>query len=836
VNRLARRSVGVLAITAMAWSWPGGAWAQEQPAPGRPETRTEPAPDEQAAPSPFEIELLSGNSPERLLADGVAREVLRRLRSTGSPGADDYRLAALGLRAAIRLAPDDLHLHRRLAEAQRAAGDFEDELETLRRIRVLDPDDTVTQLRLINQAIRSRQTVEDRLAGYDRVLGDAGEGLDDAVRSRLALDAALLAREAGDERGFVTRLTRATQLDATNKPAAVLAARFALDRLDDPLARIEAMANVILADPVDAQAHLDLARELLAHGAYAGADRFLERASDILNRAGRRISPELRTDRIVIDWAMLGPEELFRQFDDATALERYVLDQRQRAVDEGDLPEEEAPGPYVPRQWREQGRLAIALATDNADQTARALEALATLDNQRLEQIGESETPEQEAAAERARLGAAALLRELWADAAQEDAGAQLNQLTTLGDLDDETVSLVRGWILLREGRLQEARATLEPLAPDNPRATAGLGVSFEAEGRAVDAARRYALLVRDAPGTLLGMWARERIERLLDQPVRQAAMASELDSYALALPRALDRMTRDPSTYVDLSIEHARPRIGMLGRSEVVIRMRNTGVLPLAVGDEAPMNSRVLLVPVLRLSGAQVLDNLAPEVVSMATRLRLEPNESVEVVYWAGQGPAGRTLALVPALRATLRWRALQGFGTRADGTYAPGAMSMSASTELLQRTAPPEAQLAPPAIINRLRESDGEPRRRALAMVLWLLANGGNLPDEDERFQLRTAMAEAVVDAWPELTPAERAWALLRTPDSLSVPEAGAIEEIAFETASPETLLALTISRGGAFPDRVLPLAAASEDDLVSAYARMRQRIRAGFDEAAN
>lgn len=219
-----------------------------------------------------------------------------------------------------------------------------------------------------------------------------------------------------------------------------------------------------------------------------------------------------------------------------------------------------------------------------------------------------------------------------------------------------------------------------------------------------------------------------------------------------------------------------------------------------------------------------------------MATRLRLDPNESLEVVYWSGQGPVGRTLALVPALHATLRWRGLQGFGTLPDGRYAPGAMSVSAATGLLERTAPPEAQLAPPAIADRLREATGEQRLRALAMALWLLANGGNLPEEEERFQLRTAMAEAVVEVWPELTPMERAWALLRTPDSLSVPEAQAIEEIAFETASPETLLALAMTRGGAFPDRVLPLAAASDDDLVSSYARLRQRLRSELESATD
>lgn len=832
MNRLARRSIATLTTTGAAWiaslALSGAAHAQGA-APNQPEaTDAAPAPVTAPPPSPFDAEPLSGNSVERLLADAIAREAVRRLRVTQSPTADDYRLAALGLRAAIRLAPGDLHLHRRLADAQRAAGDFDDELETLRRIRQLDPADTVTQLRLLNHAIQSRQTVADRLAAYDRALGEAGDGLDPAVRSRLALDAALLARESGDERGFVTRLTRATQLDATNKPAAVLAARYALSQLDDPLARVEALANVVLADPVDPQAHLDLARELLDAGAFAGADRFMDRAQDIFQRSGRPPTTELRNDLIVIEWALSGADEVLRRFDDAVAFERYAIDQRQRLVDAGELPLEEAPEPYVPHDWREQARLAIALGIDDQDQTGRALEALSTLDRVLLEDINASELSEPEAAAERARIGAASLFRELWAGAAQEDASAQINQLQTVGGLDATTQSLLRAWVLLREGQLDAARAAFDALASSDPRATAGLGVSFEVEGRGIDAARRYALLVRDAPGTLLGLWARERIKILLNQPVRPTQLAMDLDNYAGAIPSVIDRMTRDPSMFIDLSMAHGEPRIGILGRNDLVIRLRNTSSLPLAVGDQSPMNSRLLLMPEMRLVGTQVLSDLNPEVVSMATRLRLEPNESLEVRYWAGQGAAGRTMALVPALQATLRWRALQGFAALPDGRFVQGAMSASAATGLLTRTAPPEAQLGPDELGVRVRSSSGEPRLRALAVSLWLLANGGNLADEDERFQLRTAIAEATLDAWVDMTPAAQAWLLFRTPNSLAVAESQAIEAAALDSATPLTLLALAMTRGDAFPDRVLPLAAASEDDLVSAYARMFQRLR--------
>jgi tetratricopeptide (TPR) repeat protein len=800
----------------------------QEGAPAQSETAQEAA---QPAPTPAErlralldAEPLSGRTLEAIVADTIARRALEQLRAVDTPTADHYRVAALGMRAALRLSPDDLHLHRRLADALRAAGDEEAELAVLRRILELDPGDTVVQLRLLNRALRSRQTVEDRLAAYDRLLGPAGDGLDDALRSRLALDAAMLARETGDERGFVTRLTRATQLDATNKAAAVVASGFALSRLDDPMARVESLANVVLADPVDAQAHLDLARELLSHGAYAGAGRFLERASDVFARSGARPTPEMRTAQVVIGWANDGPEAMFAQFDDAVAFERYLIDQRQRSVDEGDLPPEEAPAPYVPRRWREEGRLAIALAVDDADQTARALEALEAVDAQRLADLEDADGAD--ADEERARIEASRLMRHLWAGAPIDDASGRLGVIEPR--LDADTTALVRAWIDLRSGAIEEAREAFGALAGFDPRARAGLALSYELEGAPVDAARRYALLVREAPGTLLGMWARTRVERLLESPVRESPLAAELNAYARSLPSALDRMTADPSSFIDLSLAHVRDRIGMLGRVEVRLRLRNGGVLPLAVGDESPLNSRLLLMPEVSLGGTRVLQGLTPEVASLGTRLRLMPGESLEVVYWAGQGPAGRALAQYPAARGTLRWRGLQGFGVMAEGGYAAGAMNATAMSDMLQRTAPPESLLGIDGLTQRISTATGEPRLRAMAMALWLLTNGGNLADPDERFALRSAMAEAIVGVWPSLSPLERSWALHRTPDSLIVAETGAIEAAAFADNAPMTVLALLMTRSGAFPDRVLALGRASEDPLVQEYARLVERLQ--------
>lgn len=93
------------------------------------------------------------------------------------------------------------------------------------RVVLLDPSDTVAQ-RLITARIAARQTAEERLEVYERMLGPRGASIDPTVRSRLALDAALIERERGELDRFLRYLTLATDLDRTNKEAHHLATSY----------------------------------------------------------------------------------------------------------------------------------------------------------------------------------------------------------------------------------------------------------------------------------------------------------------------------------------------------------------------------------------------------------------------------------------------------------------------------------------------------------------------------------------------------------------------------------------------------------------------------------
>lgn len=306
---------------------------------------------------------------QRVSSDLLARTVLRRSRNLARPTTEDYRLAALGLHLARRMSPQDAELLRHEIEAWTAADDVPRLMEATRELVRMDPRDTIAQLRLIDTQIGRLNTVEERRAAYDRLLGNAGQSLRPSVRSRLALDAALLAREDGDERAFLKLLTDATLLDATNKNAAALYASVLLQFADTPIERFELIANVLLADPLDAGLYENAAVELMSNGAHAGAARMLERMRDLLTASGQDFMSRafltepslyretLVNDYLIVTWQTQGADRVLSFIADAqghaeTRFTSEVRQMRERGFSEAQMQQMfgERTFPFLPYQ------------------------------------------------------------------------------------------------------------------------------------------------------------------------------------------------------------------------------------------------------------------------------------------------------------------------------------------------------------------------------------------------------------------------------------------------------------------------------------------------------
>ncbi|HVZ94044.1 MAG TPA: hypothetical protein VG797_06000, partial [Phycisphaerales bacterium] len=239
---------------------------------------------------------------KKFAGDQLARMAIGRLRAVPEPGIADYRIAALTLRMVRPLVGEDLELLRLELEAWSGAGDTARFDETLREVVKADPSDTVAQLRLIVSRIRELQNSDDRLNAYLKILGSKGKALHATVRSQLALDAALLARENGNQAAFIELMTQAAQLDPTNKDAVSLFVTYFIDRTTDPLEKVKLLTDVVAADPTDHSATMNLTHALMSCGAWKAAARTLPLSNMAYAATGGRPDAQRFIDGMIITW------------------------------------------------------------------------------------------------------------------------------------------------------------------------------------------------------------------------------------------------------------------------------------------------------------------------------------------------------------------------------------------------------------------------------------------------------------------------------------------------------------------------------------------------------
>lgn len=667
-------------------------------------------------------------------AFGLGRVALLDLRMQNDPTEDDYRIAMLAFDLARTYAPDEPILLRRQLEAAWSAGMDDRALELTRELIKLDPADEVALLRVIATGIEQIQTVEDRLAAYERLL--SAQSISPAVRSRLALDAALLARETGDERQFVDLLAQATELDSTNKEAAALALAYYSQAGGDAVGRLELMANLLLADPVDPNVHHQISDFLARGGAFAQAIRFHDHAQALLVAGRQSPTAEAALRRVRLRWLANGPDGL------ADELELPILQERARVQQLIELLRQrgeniegvQRPSEILPPPDSALLRMILADAEGNPTAASRASEDLRQSTAQRLQQMLLATQGDRDEARKVAllatRVRAETALSMVLAgvqEALVRDDIRQANEAmeramadeAILGEVDiniiapareqlDLVVALLSAMDAVGTPEAEERLADLKRRMDEQTASMAPLAYvhALLVHGRTIDALPLLRAFAREDPAGMWGAWSHQKLLHLgVGSPFPQA---EALSSTARAVPSWLDRIVEKPQNFMELSVRAPGPEEHVTAITRLRLTLRNNSPIPLAVGPSAPINSRILLSPVLDADLDRLTPVAIPEVSSVDTRLRLMPGERLEMDVWAGAGLAGWYLEAAGTRTTRTRWRALQGFIYTQRSGYLPGPMCLSAETGLIVRRPLPEVRFDADRFITRLLADD--------------------------------------------------------------------------------------------------------------------------------
>ncbi|MBL9032357.1 MAG: hypothetical protein JNM80_11720 [Phycisphaerae bacterium] len=643
---------------------------------------------------------------EATLARTLTRQTLLDLRAIGRPGPDDYALAAALLRLAHELDPKQPDILRRAIEAERSVGNDRAVLDLTRDLYVLDPSDQVAGLRLVTAAITAFQSAEDRLAAYDKLIADAR--VDGAIRSRLALDAALLLRERGDNSGFVAKLKAAMSLDPTNKEAATLASAYVSDRVTDPRARVEMLTLVLMADPLDANVHMALARELAAAGAFKAARRFQRNAVEILTIALGNAGEQAVIHDKILQWYAEGPaamvegitKELSRQRDDV-ARELNRLKAAGQPTDRVKKPEDVRLNlpmtmlVVMGAQCAGDPAAATSFAADAAGVVSATLAALR-------DPVRRGEVTEQQATEASADLAIQIHTMRLWSGIQADDAVRDMRATQEIRRVRPEVTDLLEAFSRLRTGEPEVAVEQLGPAAERYPLASAGEALGLEALGRRDEAIAAYQRTVRLYPLDSAGVWAFAQLARLGVKP--DAPLAVELERMASDVPAWIDRMPLRPQEFVSVTIEPVSRQTEALGPSTIRVTIQNLSQIPLGLGGDRPISSRLLFVPEIESRSTNLTEFAAPEVVDLNYRLRLMPRERLVADVWPDSGQCGWMMESLANRTLRVRWRVVQGFQPDDRGGFRPGVLGAYAEAPPMSRIAVEESALSPESLARRV------------------------------------------------------------------------------------------------------------------------------------
>jgi len=569
--------------------------------------------------------------------------------------------ATILIQSALRITPEDEELVRFALRLATLREDQAWRKELLLKIRALEPADDVVQLALVNLEIEEIQTAEDRIDRY-RSLLRATEEFGPALRSRLALDLALLYRRQGDLDHFAESLAEAASLDSSNRAAAAMAAGFYRVNVDDPIAQAELLLNLLLADPTDRTTAAALGTLLASHGATRGAERMLRIAVELERAQTRQVDTSLLADLSIMMWAngeadaaALTIREQQRVLEEQL---RLIAQQRNPDLTPGDrakLTAVVAPAMMVVRA-------AIAIRQEHEEAPTAVREALFMYES-RIDALSKQADQEGADQAAIAREIASMKLESAWMalflGADLEAAEIAITQASADHPLTDVASARLAGWVALRRGATEQAVALLEPVAAGDSLAALGLAMAYDRVGRRRDAARQFLAVARMSPATVAGVHATLELERLLGQRVPISDTAARLEALLDDVPVTLDQIPRNASVAVEVRLQPASLTFAPFAPCTLLLEIHNRSSVPLAIDRGGPIFPQV----VMEIESSFARQGLQPEVealvVDIDRRLRIEPRQTLEIPVVATRSRLGQAMTEYAIQGTLLRFTA---------------------------------------------------------------------------------------------------------------------------------------------------------------------------------
>ncbi|MCH2149226.1 MAG: hypothetical protein MK095_07310 [Phycisphaerales bacterium] len=678
--------------------------------------------------------------------------------------------SSIFLNEAVRLDPSSVDIAYRALEVAILSEDQDMILAAVDHALKLDPADETVQLRRLVMAIDRFQLAEERVRAYEILLQPANQtSMGPALSARLAFQLALLYRRIGDQDQFGRWVGESMALDPSYSEAMAIGAGYFQARIDDPVSTVELLVSLLMADLIDTSTPTVLANTLMEHGAYASAQRMYQLSISNLMASREVPSNNLLADYVLTEWANgEGAQALSSIHERQMEMDqqyRMLTREQQPNLSPLDLAKLEAPiSPTLATI-----RAVIASDTD-PDQ---ASDAMSAAKESYLNAIGILESNSGvNGSPDSSRDQAAAMLElawlQLWLGDDVADAERRVSDAAAKSEMDDDARARFDGWILFRQGYLDDATSTLTPLTDSDPAAQLGLAMVQQEQGLLQDAAKNYLALARSASGTLIGIWSQHRLEQLLGSPVPLSEEAAAMTSLVDSIPRVVDRYGQDPRLAISFRVEPDRLDVAPYDPISVALEFTNKTAMPMAISPEGPLRELLLLRPDIRVTGMKPIQ-YGPFIYNIGRRLRLDPHDTIVIHLDLRVSWVGRVLNLFPLEGANVLLTSVTNFIVSNDNSamrtiFEPGMLGTEVTGAPIRVDGVRVTDDWAAGVIVSTKSATFN-SKVVTDMALLAAAITRDSINENEAVlssEVRNRAAEAILDGFQRCDPIQQAWLL--------------------------------------------------------------------------
>ncbi|MFM7260439.1 MAG: hypothetical protein ACKO3W_07535, partial [bacterium] len=705
-----------------------------------------------------------------LYQDRLARNLAQRARSMLQREYVFLGMLESGqsmLEVALGLAPDNPFLWRLALDYAVTLEDGSPQAQAmlaqaLVKLGKLEPEDELIRLRRLLALVESKQTVEERVALYRQLLSPESVGrIGPSVAARLAFDLALLLRRNGDQAGFEAELIRSLDLDPYFPEAAEFAAGYFRTKAPDAVKEATALRQALLANPTREAPALGLAELCLKSGAYRAAASILNVEASILQTNFPNLDFDaILADLLIASWGsgdkLLATAAAQKRQDALSRAFRQTIERRGTT-----LSVEDRRKLAYPMSMPLATAYAALVHSDAPESAPGIVKGVKVSTETTLVAMAEQGAT----AEEKARAALEGAFVQLWLDGDVTFAKDQIKNAASFAPLSETAQARFDGWLALRDGDAARAKQLLSPIAEQDVAARLGLALAEEKGGDVKTAARHLLEVARSNPSSVIGLWARDRLRRMLGSDVSVIESSEDVER-AAELPQDFLDLMASTAGKILLRIQPRNVNITPWDPMIFDIEISNRSRWPLAITPDGPVGDTATVTANVNVPGQRA--TLPPfALLALNRRFAIPPGESLKVaidVSLTDASFAMRDDALSGAfvsIHPIVNWRTT-------DRGLEPGPLGVEAESPLIHVRGEKTTVDWIEQSKAMMRDTSRVPDPERLAAVAGLLLRASREPTRftpEERSALE-GVPELLADAARRLWPEARAWLIFAVP----------------------------------------------------------------------